>query len=95
MRRGRRHVRGVVERLTAIHERSLDDPWTLGDSPAEYIQARLRAIVGIQIEVTRVVGKHKLSQNKQRRDIEAAARALDSRGERIVSRAMLSELRKR
>ncbi len=40
----------------------------------EYIDAMLKAIVGVEIEITRLVGKSKLSQNKDARDIQAPAK---------------------
>jgi transcriptional regulator len=52
----------------------------------------LSAIVGIEIEVTRMVGKWKLSQNKEERDRMNAAEELSKRGERAISGAMLDTL---
>jgi transcriptional regulator len=46
-------------------------------------------IVGIEIEITRMVGKWKLSQNKEKRDRVNAAEELRKRGEEEVSAAML------
>jgi transcriptional regulator len=61
-------VRGVVARLTRKMEAGEAVPWKMGDSPADFIQTMLQAIVGIEIEVTRLVGKAKLSQNKAAED---------------------------
>ncbi|MGI4891469.1 MAG: FMN-binding negative transcriptional regulator, partial [Janthinobacterium lividum] len=47
-------------------------------------------IVGIEIEITRIEGKLKLSQNKERRDIVGAGEALKTNGERVISDAMLA-----
>jgi transcriptional regulator len=57
-------VRGVVARLTRKMEAGEAVPWKMGDAPPDFIQTMLQAIVGIEIEVTRLVGKAKLSQNK-------------------------------
>lgn len=65
----------LVTRLTDHHERrqhevdraaGLDGPgpWAVADAPAEFIEGQLRAIVGIEIPITRLVGKRKLSQNR-------------------------------
>lgn len=70
----------LLTRLTDTHESSRPQPWRLSDAPADYVAAQLKAIVGIEIEVTRLVGKWKMSQNKQPRDIDgviAGLRALD------------------
>ena len=55
-------------RLTDTHEASRAQRWQVGDAPADYIEQMLRAIVGIEIEVTRLQGKWKVSQNRSGRD---------------------------
>ncbi|AXF00930.1 FMN-binding negative transcriptional regulator [Paraburkholderia hospita] len=85
-----RYVRGVVGRLTRTHEASEPKPWKMGDAPKDYVDAMVKAIVGVQIEVTRLVGKSKLSQNKEARDIQGAAGALKSSGESQLADAMLA-----
>jgi len=50
----------------------------------------LTAIVGIEIEITRMVGKWKLSQNREERDRINAAEELRRRGERAMAAAMLN-----
>jgi len=62
------------------------------DSSPDYIAQMLTAIVGIEIEVTRMVGKWKLSQNKEERDRINAAEELRKRGELAISGAMLDTL---
>jgi transcriptional regulator len=62
----------------------------MGDAPKDYVDAMVKAIVGVQIEVTRLVGKSKLSQNKEARDIQGAAGALKSSGESQLADAMLA-----
>jgi len=61
-------VRGMVARLTEAHEGGRAAPWHVTDAPADFIDATLRAIVGIEIEVSRVEGKFKLSQNRSAED---------------------------
>ncbi|CAM2160053.1 FMN-binding negative transcriptional regulator [Paraburkholderia tropica] len=82
-------VRGVVARLTRTHEASEPQPWKMGDAPADYLDTMLKAIVGIEIEMTRLTGKRKLSQNKDARDIRGAGEALVARGEREIGEPML------
>jgi transcriptional regulator len=60
------------------------------DSSAEYIDQMLSNIVGIEIEIAKIVGKWKLSQNKDERDRSNAADELSKRGEHEISGAMLS-----
>jgi len=85
-----RYVRGVVARLTRTHEANQPKPWKMTDSAPEYIDTLLKAIVGIQVEVTRLVGKYKLSQNKEQRDIESAGHAVRARGGAKIGAAMLA-----
>lgn len=84
-------VRGVVARLTRTHEGRAGDqqPWKMGDSSPEYIDEMLAKIVGIEIEVTRLVGKWKLSQNREARDRVNAAEELRKRGEETLAGQML------
>jgi len=83
-----RFVRGVVARLTRTHEAAEPVPWKMGDSAPEYIDGMLKAIVGIQVEITRIEGKAKLSQNREARDRLSAADTLLARGEQALGREM-------
>jgi transcriptional regulator len=87
-------VRGVVARLTRKHESRTGDarPWKMSDSAPEYIDQLLTMIVGIEVEITRITGKWKLSQNKEERDRANAAAELEKRGEKVVSTAMRKTL---
>jgi transcriptional regulator len=60
------------------------------DSSKEYIAQMLTAIVGIEIKITKLIGKWKLSQNREERDRVGAAEALRKRGEPVISTAMLN-----
>ena len=44
-------------------------PWAVGDAPPDYIEAMLKAIVGIEVQVTSIQAKRKLSQNESEADI--------------------------
>lgn len=57
-------LRGFLEKLTAQQEASFAQAWQLADAPEDYLQKMLKAIVGIELEITRWEGKWKLSQNK-------------------------------
>lgn len=65
----------LLERLTARHEAGRARPWAVADAPPAYIEALLRAIVGIEIVLTRLEGKWKLSQNRPAADQVAVAAA--------------------
>ena len=80
-----------VTRLTKTHEATQPVPWKMGDAPREYIDQMVKAIVGIEIEVTRLVGKLKLSQNKEAPDIAGAGQALTDGGDAVMGAAMLEQ----
>jgi transcriptional regulator len=86
-----RFVRGLVARLTRTHEVRIGSPrpWKMTDSSPEYIAGMISKIVGIEIEITRMIGKWKLSQNKEGRDRVNAAEELRKSGEQEISGAML------
>lgn len=85
-----RFVRGVVGRLTRTHEASEAKPWKMSDSTPEFISGMLANIVGIEVEISEIVGKSKLSQNKEDRDRLGAAEALGQRGDTALAGAMVS-----
>lgn len=61
-------LRHLVERLTSKFETGRAEPWQVADAPESYIDAQLRAIVGIEIPITRLLGKWKVSQNRSAPD---------------------------
>lgn len=83
-------VRGLVGRLTRTHEAAEPKPWKMSDSAPDFIDAMLEKIVGIEITITSLVGKRKLSQNREARDRLAAADTLDERGHQSLASAMRS-----
>lgn len=90
LRDDERFVRGLVARLTRQHETASQQerPWKMTDSSPEYISEMLAAIVGIEIEIDRLVGKFKLSQNKAPEDIAGAAAGLARGGHTALAELM-------
>ena len=85
-----RFVRGLVARLTREHEqRSKQEmPWKMGDSSPEFITGLLQAIVGIEVEITRLVGKSKLGQNREERDRLGASAGVECLGNALAAEAI-------
>ena len=83
-----RFVRGLLARLTRHHEAAEPKPWKMGDSAPEFIDDMLSKVVGIEVEITALVGKSKLSQNKASRDRLNAADTLAARGRDELAQAM-------
>jgi transcriptional regulator len=68
----------LVRRLTEKHESGKTPRWSVDDAPGSYISGQLRAIVGLEIVITRVEAKWKLSQNRSAADAEGVATALQA-----------------
>ena len=87
-----RYVRALVARLTREHDAAEPRPWKMGEAPPDYIQMMLGNIVGIEVQVTSLVGKSKLSQNRELRDRRNAADTLAERGRDGLAQAMRATL---
>lgn len=61
-------LRAQLESLVRRHESAQPTPWHISDAPADFIEKQLAAIVGIEIPITRLVGKWKVSQNRPAAD---------------------------
>ncbi|MGF6493705.1 transcriptional regulator [Luteibacter sp. 621] len=83
-----KYVRGVVARLTREHEARLPEPWKMSDAPADYLAEELAHIVGIEVEITRLKGKRKLSQNRTSGDFEGAVNGVEGSGNLALANAM-------
>jgi transcriptional regulator len=69
-------LRELVESLTARHEMARATPWRVSDAPEDYVQKQLQAIVGVELTITRLEGKWKMSQNRSSADIDGVVRGL-------------------
>jgi transcriptional regulator len=71
----------LVRRLTTKHEAKREHPWAVDDAPRAYVEGQLRAIVGVELLISRVEAKAKLSQNRPAADIDGVIAGLRERGE--------------
>ncbi len=55
-------------------------PWKVSDAPPEFILKMARAIVGLELEITRVQGRWKASQNREENEADSVMTALDQLG---------------
>ena len=74
-------LRGLVGRLTDHHEGGRAEPWRVTDAPDDYVERQLRGIVGIEIPLTRLDGKWKMSQNRTAEDRAAVVAGLRAAGD--------------
>ena len=68
-----------LKALTARQESGRDTPWEIDDAPTEFIDRMVAGIVGFEIEVSRLEGKQKMSQNRDEADRAGVIRGLGGR----------------
>jgi transcriptional regulator len=78
-------LRRQIADLTALREAPRVAPWTVDDAPAPFVAAQLRAIVGIEIPITRIAGKWKMSQNRPEADRAGVIAGMRAEGETILA----------
>ncbi|HEY7275581.1 MAG TPA: FMN-binding negative transcriptional regulator [Trebonia sp.] len=78
----------LVRRLTRKHEAQRDQPWSVDDAPRQFVEGQLRAIVGVELEITRIEAKAKLSQNRPPADVEGVIEGLRERGDKEMADAV-------
>lgn len=78
---------GILEQLTRQHEATQPHPWQVGDAPADFTHKLLEHIVGVRLEIKRMQGKWKVSQNQPETNRAKVASAL-SASTNSVSQAM-------
>jgi transcriptional regulator len=72
-------LRGLLARLTRRMEAGVSaTPWRMSDAPADFLDQMIGEIVGIEIGITRIVGKWKVSQNRSAEDRAGASAGLRS-----------------
>ena len=81
-------VRAFVTRLTAHHEAVQAKPWAVADAPPEFIETMARAIVGIEITLSALNGKWKVSQNRSAADRAGVASGLRAAGQMDAARSV-------
>lgn len=73
-------IRTHIEHLTDHQETAFSQPWTVSDAPADFTEKLIGSVVGIEMIVTRLVGKWKISQNQPERNRTGVAAGLRSMG---------------
>jgi transcriptional regulator len=81
-------VEDVVRRLTEKHEAGRTAPWSVDDAPARFVAGQLRAVVGVEVRITRIEAKAKLSQNRPPADVDGVVAGLLEDGRPDVADAV-------
>jgi transcriptional regulator len=74
-----------VRRLTARHEAGREHPWSVDDAPPAFHDGQLRAIVGVELRISRVEAKFKMSQNQSDANIDGVVAGLSAEGREDVA----------
>ena len=77
-----------VARLTEAHEGTRAQPWAVTDAPERFVAGQLRAIVGVEVRISRVEAKWKLSQNRPPADVDGVVTGLTDDGETATAAAV-------
>ena len=87
-------VEDLVRRLTERHEARRPEPWSVNDAPPRFVRGQLRAIVGLEVRISRVEAKAKFSQNRPAADIDGVIAGLRAGGD-LASAEAVSAARRR
>lgn len=80
----------LVRRLTSRQEEGRERPWSVDEAPAEFHAGQLRAIVGIELVISRVEVKFKMSQNQRDDNIDGVVEGLTVEGRNDVAQVVRS-----
>lgn len=87
-------LRAQLEALTTHNEAVFAHPWAVSDAPRDYTEKMIAAVVGIEIEITRLTGKWKVSQNQPAENRAGVIEALhNDGGDNAAAMAALIEAR--
>lgn len=73
-------LRAQIHELTTMQEKARATPWSVSDAPEPFISGQLRAIIGIEIPISNIVGKWKVSQNRSEADRQSVEKGLREEG---------------
>ncbi|THF53574.1 FMN-binding negative transcriptional regulator [Allorhizobium terrae] len=73
----------LIQQLTALTDQQEADeakPWAVQDAPESFVAAQMRGIVGIELSITAIEGKLKVSQNRNAADYNGVIAGLEAKG---------------
>ena len=83
-------LRQQIEDLTRSREAQRAEPWAVGDAPEDFVAMQMRAIVGVEIPVSRIEGKWKMSQNRPEADRAGVIAGFRESGDETIA-ALVAE----
>ena len=85
-------LRAAVSELTDSFEQTRSQPWKVSDAPEDYVAGQLRAIVGVELKVSRLEVSFKMSQNKTKADLDGVIAGLTTDGKSQIA-SLVNQLR--
>jgi transcriptional regulator len=73
-------LRAQIHHLTSMQEHKRSTPWSISDAPEPFISGQIRAIIGVEIPISTIVGKWKVSQNRSEADRQGVEEGLRGEG---------------
>jgi transcriptional regulator len=80
-----------VTQLTSEHESQRAEPWHVSDAPRDYVEQMIKGIVGLEMTITRIQGKWKVSQNRAIADRLGVAAGLRAAAESEAMATLVTE----
>lgn len=87
-------LRSLIGRLSSTYEAGRPNPWRMEDQSEGFVDGLVKAIVGFALDVERLEGKFKLSQNRPGNDARRVVEALEREGEAALAALMRENPRK-
>ncbi|WP_324742091.1 FMN-binding negative transcriptional regulator [Tsuneonella sp. CC-YZS046] len=79
-----------ITELTSAQENGRAEPWDVSDAPDDYVKAQLKGIVGLEIPISRLEGKWKMSQNQPERNQRGVAAGLREDGHAALANEVIA-----
>jgi len=73
-------LREILEKMVGFYETGMPEPWNMESLSKPFLEKMLKAIVGFEIDIQRIEGKWKLSQNHPEARRQKVVRALQNQG---------------
>jgi len=86
-------IRNQLEQLTMQHEATFPEPWAVSDAPHDFTDKLIEQIVGIEIGVTRLLGKWKVSQNQPAENQDSVIQGLNKSGKPEMAALVAAKMR--
>jgi len=84
-------LRIQIDELTRKQERDRSEPWNVTDAPESFVQSQIKGITGLEIEVSRIEGKWKVSQNRPEKDRDSVVQGLRTERRDDVMASIVAE----